>query len=98
MPAASRTLRILSKAKGYYFFHVIPSKILIALYLMLVKFDYKKIDITLKLFVQLVYSYIFLFFFLLLRRSLLFHALNRTQLRRITRTAKKNVNKKGVKM
>lgn len=97
MPAASRTLRILSKAKGSYFFHVIPLKILIAVYMMLVKLDYKKIDITLKLFVQLVYFFIFLFF-LIITSLFSFSSSEPNTVTENYQNRKKNVNKKGVKM
>lgn len=97
MPAASRTLRILSKAKGCYFFHVIPLKMLIAVYLMLVKLDYKKIDITLKLFVQLVYFFISLFF-LIITSLFTFSSSESNTVTENYQNRKKNVNKKGVKM
>lgn len=97
MPAASRTLRILSKAKGSYFFHVIPLKMLIAVYLMLVKLDYKKIDITLKLFVQLVYFFISLFF-LIITSLFTFSSSESNTVTENYQNRKKNVNKKGVKM
>lgn len=97
MPAASRTLRILSKAKGSYFFHVIPLKILIAVYMMLVKLDYKKIDITLKLFVQLVYFFISLFF-LIITSLFTFSSSESNTVTENYQNRKKNVNKKGVKM